>query len=81
MTLSNNTPIELAYGIQSASSGDCGTIDAGGTADWPGYDNQDNVTVSFAAAPPSNPPQITPFKITIPESGTGMAVTIGIYHE
>ena len=81
MNIVNNTPIELFYGLNSANSGDCGTIDAGGTADWPAYDNQDNVTVSFAAYPASDPPQITPFTITIPESGTGMSVTIGIYQE
>lgn len=81
MKLYNNTPGEIFFGIEDANSGDCGTIDAGATADWPAYDNQDNVTVSFAAYPFSNPPEITPFKITIPESGTGMSVTIGIYQE
>lgn len=81
MKIYNNTPIELFYGISSSSSGDCGTIDAGDTADWPGYDNSENVTVSFTAMPPSQPPAITPFTITIPESGTGMTVTLGIYKE
>ena len=81
MKLLNNTPMEVSFGIQSASSGDCGTINAGDTADWPAYDNQDQVTVSFAGYPYSDPPEITPFKITIPETGTGMTVTIGLYQE
>lgn len=81
MKLNNNTPVDVFYGISSASSGDCGNLSAGETADWPAYDNQDNVRVTFAAYPPSNPPEITPFKVTIPETGSGMAVTIGLYQE
>ncbi len=81
MQLYNNTPGEVFFGIESSTGGDCGTIDAGATSDWPSYDNSDNVTVTFAAYPFSQSPGITPFKITIPESGTGMAVTIGIYKE
>lgn len=80
MNLYNNTPGEVYFGIESSTSGDCGTIDPSNTADWPSYDNSENVTVTFAAYPFSDP-GITPFKITIPESGTGMAVTIGIYKE
>jgi hypothetical protein len=81
MKLTNNTPLEVFFGITSPGFGDCGTIAPGGTSDWPSYDNQENVRVSFSVMPPSQPPQITPFKITIPESGEGMAVTIGIYQE
>jgi hypothetical protein len=81
MKLVNNTPVEVMLTISCASSVDCGTIDPAGTSDWPYYDNQENVTVAFAALPASQPPEITPFKITIPETGTGMAVTIGIYQE
>lgn len=81
MKIFNNTPGEVFYGISSPSSGDCGTIASEGTADWPGYDNQTDVKVSFGATPVSPPPQVTSFKITIPETGTGMTVTIGIYRE
>lgn len=81
MKLFNNTPQEVQLTISCASSVDCGTIDASCTSDWPYYDNQQNVKVSFAALPASQPPEITPFKIMIPETGTGMAVTIGIYQE
>ena len=81
MKVYNNTPDEVFYSISSPSSGDCGTIEACGTSDWPGYDNQQNVRVGFTAMPSSQPPEITPFKITIPNSGEGMAVTIGLYQE
>lgn len=82
MKLFNNTPGQVYYGIDNASSGDCGVIDSLATsADMTAYDNSQNVFVAFAAYPFSNPPEITPFKITIPESGTGMTVTIGISQE
>jgi hypothetical protein len=81
MKVLNNTPVDAFVTVSSPNSTDCGTINSQGTNDWPYYNNQENVTVSFAALPPSQPPQITPFKITIPETGTGMAVTIGIYQE
>lgn len=81
MKLLNNTSVSVFYGIESASSGDCGNLNSGETADWPTYDNQDNVRVTFAASPASTPPEITPFKITIPETGSGMSVTIGIFQE
>ena len=81
MKLNNNTPGQVFFGIGSPSSADCGTIDPDGTSDWPGYDNQADVNVTFSAYPFSTPPEVTPFKITIPETGTGMAVTIGIYQE
>jgi hypothetical protein len=81
MKLYNNTPGEVFYSISSPGSGDCGTIESGGTSDLPGYDNQQNVRVAFTAMPSSQPPEITPFKITIPDSGTDMAVTIGLYQE
>ncbi len=81
MKLYNNTPNQVMLTIASSGSADCGTIDPGGTSDWPYYDNQENVLVAFAALPESQPPEITPFKITIPDTRTGMAVTIGIYQE
>lgn len=79
MILSNNTGNEVFYGISSAGMGDCGTIEAGGTADLPAYDNQENVTVAFTPTPVGQQP--SPFTVTIPDSGTGMAVTIGLYQE
>ena len=75
MKLYNNTPNEAYYGISDGTGGDCGTIAAGGTADWPAYDNE-AVQVRFTAVPPQSP-----FSITIPSTGTGMTVTIGLYQE
>lgn len=78
MKLLNNTPGQVMFSISSPGHGDCGTIDPGGTSDWPKYDNQENVKVAFSALPFSTPPQMTPFKITIPTPHAGMTVTIGI---
>ena len=79
MQLYNNTPNELFYSISSPNSADCGTINPGETAPWPGYDNTANVSVSFSGTVQSPNPQ--PFSITIPSTGVGKAVTIGIYDE
>lgn len=80
MKLFNNTGNDVFYGITAPNSGDCGTINAGDTADLPYYDNQPNVSVNFSASPAS-PDSVSPFTVTIPSSGTGMAVTIGLYSE
>jgi hypothetical protein len=41
------------------------------------------VTVTFSAVGATNPPpgESTPFSVTIPQTGTGMTVTIGLYQE
>ena len=78
MTLYNNTPNQAFYGIGSGNSGDCGTLDPNQTADWPSYDNTSDVTVTFQANTPGSYP---PFTVTIPETGTGTTVTIGMYQE
>jgi hypothetical protein len=80
MKLYNHTGNNVFYGISSSKSVDCGTIDAGDTTDLPYYDNQENVRVTFTALPVSDN-QATPFSITIPDSGEGMAVTIGLFQE
>lgn len=76
MQLYNNTPNELYYGIDSSTSGDCGTIPAGDTLDMPGYDNSTGVQVRFTATP-----VVSPFSITIPSTGDNTVVTIGLYFE
>ena len=80
MQIFNNTQNEIYYGISTSSSFDCGTIEAQQTTELSGWDNTDNVTLNFSALPPE-PSGVTPFTVTIPESKTGMAVTIGLYHE
>jgi hypothetical protein len=75
MTLYNDTPIQVFYSITGSSSADCGTIDPGQKADWPSYDNQNNVGVAF------EPNSGSGFSVTIPKSKPGMAVTIGIFLE
>lgn len=83
MKLFNNTPMEAFYGIAGAGSADCGNIPANQTADLPWYDNKQNVTVTFSAVGTQPPPpgETTPFSVTIPSSGTGTTVTIGLYQE
>ena len=83
MKLFNNTPMEAFYSIAGAGSADCGNIPANQTADLPWYDDKQDVTVTFTAVGKTPPPagETTPFSVTIPASGTGTAVTIGIYQE
>jgi hypothetical protein len=80
MKLFNNTKNDVFYGISAANSADCGSINAGDTTDLPFYDNQTSVQVNFSALPAS-PDSASPFTVNIPSSGTGMAVTIGLYSE
>ena len=76
MLLYNNTQNEVLYTISAGQSDSCGTINPGDTASEPTYDNMQNVTVYF-----SNNDNSYPFDITIPSTGEGMAVTVGIYFE
>jgi hypothetical protein len=50
MKLVNETGVAVNYWISSSGQADCGQIDVDGVADLPGYDNQQNVTVSFLPA-------------------------------
>ena len=81
MKLFNNTPMQAYYGITDASGGDCGTIEPNQTADLPSYDNKPKVTVKFVAVGKAPPNEYPPFSVTIPQSGTGASVTIGLYQE
>jgi hypothetical protein len=83
MKLYNNTPMEAFYGISDGTSADCGNIPANQTTDLPYYNNKTNVTVTFTAVGTTPPPsgETTPFSATIPATGTGMTVTIGLYQE
>jgi hypothetical protein len=75
MDIFNNTPNEAYYGISCAGAGDCGTIAAGDTMSFPGYDNQTDVKVGLCASP--NVP--SPFDITINDTGTDTVVTVGLF--
>jgi hypothetical protein len=79
MKIFNNTPNEIGYNISAYDAGNCGSLEPSQTVDLPAWDNKKSVTVSFQALPPER--GLTPFSITIPKSGTGMAVTIGVYQE
>jgi hypothetical protein len=79
MKIFNNTPNQVHYGISDSSTGDCGNLEPNETADWPAYDNSENVQIAVSAMP--DQPNPAPFSITIPETKTGMAVTIGLFLE
>ena len=72
MQLVNETGQALNYWISAPNSGDCGQLAVDGIADWPGYDNQTNVQVSFM--PVTN----TWIDITIPQTTTGEQVEIAL---
>ena len=80
MRLLNSTENDIFYGISGGGSADCGEIASQQYTDLPFYDNQPSVNVLFQALPPI-PNQVSPFVVNIPETNTGMAVTIGLYSE
>lgn len=47
MKLVNQTGQDVHYSISSPGGSDCGTIRSGSLVDLPGYDNQDDVVVTF----------------------------------
>jgi hypothetical protein len=81
MKLFNNTPNIANYDISYENDAECGSIAANATIDMAGLDNQKNVKISFYAAGKAPPGETAPFSMTIPDSGTGMSVTIGLYQE
>lgn len=75
MTLYNHTKNELAYGVNSPSFADCGTIQPGGTHSDDAWDNREDVTVAFFSL--EKDPANT-FTITLPDTQTGKVVTIAV---
>ncbi|MFO1044697.1 MAG: hypothetical protein U0941_23230 [Planctomycetaceae bacterium] len=73
MLIQNCSPNTIFYGISNPGSADCGTIDANQTQDA-GYNNQSNVSVVISPLGGSSS-----FPITIPETGTGKVITVGLY--
>lgn len=70
MKLVNETEQEVFYSISSPGFADCGTIKKNSVADVPGYDNKDNVVVSFT------PLGATAFEVTIPQTQTDNSTTM-----
>ena len=81
MILFNNTPMEAAYNVTYGDGGDCGTIPAGGTFENTEWDKLENVKVVFSSMEGTPPSAGNPFWITVPSTGVGTAVTIGLYQE
>jgi hypothetical protein len=80
MKLYNNTPNQVFWDVNYGNSAGCGSIKADETLDHPQWDHQKNVQVSFYHLE-KTPGEPGPFEITIPKSGKGMAVTIGIFQQ
>ncbi|HEX4629569.1 MAG TPA: hypothetical protein VH188_01260 [Chthoniobacterales bacterium] len=81
MTLYNNTPTPAQYGISDGTSVDCGTLKPNETTELPYYDKKPKVTVKFVAVGKAQPNQYPPFSVTIPQSGKGTSVTIGLFQQ
>ena len=81
MKLLNNTPNGAYYDISYQNDAECGSLKPGQTLDLPGLDNQKNVKVTFSAMGKAPPGETNPFSTIIPQTGTGMAVTIGLFQE
>ncbi|HSS19737.1 MAG TPA: hypothetical protein VLL54_06660 [Pyrinomonadaceae bacterium] len=75
MNIYNNTSTEVFYDISYTGSGDCGTIAAGDTAEWPAYDNQTDVRVAFTGVSGGS------IGITLENTGEGKVLTVGLYSE
>lgn len=81
MNIYNNTPMTAWYGVTYGSQSDSGTIPAQDTISNPAWDKQDGLTVAFSAMEGSPPVSGNPFSVIVPQTGTGMCVTIGVYQE
>lgn len=72
MKLVNETDTEVFYSISSPGAADCGTIKEHSLVDLPGYDNTDNVVVSFT------PVGAKAFATTIANAGVDKGVTMAL---
>lgn len=81
MKLCNNTPNAAYYSLSYTNNASCGNIAAKEAIDLHFYDNKQNVKVSFVAVGKAPPGEVNPFSVTIPKSGKGMTVTIGLFQQ
>jgi hypothetical protein len=81
MNLYNNTPMEAYYEVSYGNGFNCGTIPAQQNLANPAWDNQPTVKVVFSSMEGTPPSNGNPFSVNIPNTGTGMSVTIGLYQE
>jgi hypothetical protein len=77
MTLYNNTPNQLNYGVDYGNGGDCGTINPNGQISNDGWDNKGPLVVIFNQV--TVPVGVPAGSLTIDvPSGAGMAVAISL---
>lgn len=81
MNLYNNTPMEAYYGVSYGNAFDCGTIPAQQTLENTNWDKQPTLKVVFSAIESGTSNNQNPFSVVVPQTGTGMVVTIGLYQE
>lgn len=75
MRICNNTSNEALYTITAESGDSSGTINPGETVEEPSYDNENDITVSFSNNDGG------PFRVVIPKTRPGMAVTVGLFFQ
>jgi hypothetical protein len=79
MKLYNNTEQAVNYWVNYEGGGDCGSLSGYGSTESPGWDNE-NLTVEFVGLPDTEAGG-TALSVTLPQTNSGTAVTIGLYHE
>jgi hypothetical protein len=81
MTINNNTPVEAYYSVAYGNDVECGSLGGRQSTSSTNWDNQAKLKVVFSGLGGNPPTPGHPFWITIPQTGTGTAVTIGLYQE
>lgn len=81
MNLYNNTPNTAAYNVNYGDNAECGTIAPQQTISNPNWDNQPSLTIVLSSYGGDPPTDGNPFSVTVPQSGAGMVVTVGLYQE
>ena len=81
MNIYNNTPQTAAYNVNYGDAAECGTIPPQQTISNSNWDNQKSLTVILSSYGGDPPTDGNPFLVTVPQTGTGMVVTIGCYQE
>jgi hypothetical protein len=81
MTIFNNTPVEAYYTVSYGNDVECGSLGGRESVTSTNWDKQPKLKVVFSGLGGNPPTPGHPFWITIPQTGTGLAVTIGISQE
>lgn len=80
MKLVNNNEQPVNYWVNYEGGGDCGSISGYDSYDGPSSWNNETLTVEFVGLPDTEVGG-TALSVTIPQTSTGMTVTVGLYYE